>query len=318
VRQPSLSPDSSLNLPSGLAKFSSFEKLNLQGRGASGSVYRCSLPNGKLFALKEILLPTTQTERYVDLLKKEVALVTSLSHPHLTKYYASSVDEETSTARIFMEFIPNGSLGELVRAKPEPMSEALASKYVAQILSGLAYLHGKGVIHRDIKCDNILLANDGSAKISDFGAAKLLDNNSDTLHAAQTMIGTPYFMAPEMLMADYKGDSTGDDTGLLYGKRADIWSLGILTLELLNRGAMPWPPVANVGQLILHISSDGILPIIPSRLSPEATEFVTKCCERDASRRWRAAELLTHPWIEMFNGDNLAAMMSLSENDVDF
>ena len=291
----------------GLAKFAGYEKLNLVGRGANGSVFRCSLPSGKLFALKEILLPTNSPADFLDLIMKEVALVTSLDHPNLVKYYASSVDQKNGTANIFMEFIPNGSLGSMIRQMPEPMGEALASKYLRQVLLGLQYLHEKSVMHRDIKCDNVLLANDGSAKITDFGAAKLV--GADTMRGAQTMIGTPFFMAPEMLVG---GCGDDDEEALLYGKRADIWSLGIMTLELLEKGNMPWPNMQNIGQLILYISGDDAHPIIPDRLSAEAKDFILKCCERSPQSRWRASELLQHPWIANHAPNDLEPVESLS------
>ena len=298
-----------LSFPVSLARFASYERLNLVGRGASGSVYRCSLPNGKLFALKEILLPTNHAPNFVQLLLDEVALVASLDHPNLVKYYASAIDDKTGMASIFMEYVPNGSLGSLTRNMPEPIGEPLASKYLRQVLLGLQYLHDKSVMHRDIKCDNVLLASDGSAKITDFGAAKIV--GADTMRGAQTMIGTPFFMAPEMLMGGY-GDETDDQETLLYGKRADIWSLGIMTLELLERGNMPWPNMNNIGQLILHISTDGSLPIMPSRLSGECRDFVLKCCERSPQVRWRASELLSHPWITRYAPDELQQVESFS------
>jgi hypothetical protein len=290
-----------------LAKFAGYTKLNLVGRGANGSVYRCSTISGKLFALKEMLLPTNQASGLVDLIEKEVSLVTSLDHPNLVKYYASSIDLEKGIANIFMEFVPNGSLGSVVRQMPEPMDEALASKYLRQVLLGLSYMHEKGVMHRDIKCDNVLLASDGSAKITDFGAARIVES-SDTIRGAQTMIGTPYFMAPEMLL----GGGDDEDGMLLYGKRADIWSLGIMTLELLEKGSIPWPNMQNLGMLILHISTDGSLPIVPARLSAEARDFVSKCCERSPSLRWRASELLNHPWIVMHAPSDLEPRESFS------
>ena len=291
-------------------------------------MYCCSLPSGKLFALKEILLPLSRRREFVESLEKEVALVASLDHPNLVKYYSSAFDEKENVARIFMEFVPNGSLGAMVRSMSEPMGEALAAKYVRQALAGLQYLHDHGVMHRDIKCDNLLLANDGSVKIADFGAAKLIAGDSCLTgsgegkefqsHMTSTMIGTPCFMAPEMLsydagsggcdVEDSQSSSAASSSRQIYGKRADIWSLGIATLELLDGGRMPWPGdhMHNLGQLVLLISTDGALPTVPDRLSPAAKDFVYRCCERPPEKRWRASQLLEHEWITMHMFDGIS------------
>jgi serine/threonine protein kinase len=128
-------------------------------------------------------------------------------------------------------------------------------------------------------------------KLTDFGASKAVGQGTMASRGAQTMIGTPFFMAPEVLLSGEDSDVQG------YGKRADIWSLGITLLEMLQRGNTPWPPFPSTGAAFMHIASPDSLPIIPERLSDEGKDFMRRCCCRDPKQRATAEELLSHPWL---------------------
>lgn len=342
-----------------------YRQTKLIGRGANGSVYHCVLDNGLIIAVKEILF-TPASHEELEATMSEVALVSSLRHPNIVEYYTCTYEPADMRFSIFMELVSNGSLGDLVRSSPAPIPDSLARVYCKQITSALAYIHSRGIAHRDLKCDNLLLSSDGHLKLCDFGAAKHIGTQHSI--GAQTMIGTPFFMAPEILGStasptdaltdsghhqvpharpstaftnaslpsqadDADGsqtstivirreeggplslphastrasspvsaaggattnDRTADDTR--YGKRCDVWSLGISVLEMLNRGIAPWP-VQNVGATMLHIASPNGIPIYPSHLTPLARNFVECCCVRDPTKRWTSAELLKHPWLD--------------------
>lgn len=334
-----------------------YRQTKLLGRGANGSVYHAVLDDGTILAVKEVLFtPLSQEE--LEGAMSEVALVSSIRHPNIVEYYTSVFEPSDMRFSIFMELLSNGSLGDLVRSSPQPIADDLARTYTRQITTALAFIHRLGIAHRDLKCDNLLLSQDGNLKLCDFGAAK----NIGTQHSvgAQTMIGTPFFMAPEILgsaaaeaaansgaapLAGSGGsggttgsypkgqgtpppsasssdqekkkvatdhaattivsteDSSGESEESRYGKRCDVWSLGITVLEMLNCGVAPWP-VQSVGATMLHIASPNGVPIYPTHLTPLARSFVESCCVRDPRKRLTSAELLNHPWLAENGDDN--------------
>ncbi|CUI15053.1 protein kinase, putative [Bodo saltans] len=272
------------------------QRLKLLGRGANGSVYSCILPDGTLIAMKEVLLPSSSTSsgdatELFDGVMKEVSIVSSLDHPHVVRFFGSALEPEEHRLTIFMEMVPNGSLASMVRHMPEPMKEEVARVYVRQLVSALAYVHSRGVVHRDLKCDNLLVTGDGQLKLTDFGASKIVGMATMATRAAQTMVGTPHFMAPEILV----GGDDGFEGG--YGRRADVWSLGITVVEMMECGKAPWPDFPSTGAAFMHIATPGSLPIIPARFSNEARDLVMQCCRRDPAERPTSEALLSHPWL---------------------
>jgi serine/threonine protein kinase len=268
--------------------------LKVIGRGANGSVYTCSLSDGSVAAVKEVYLPDIgpsatdeQQTAVLEPLLREVEIVMSLEHPNIIEFYGSQIDRAQNRLLIFMELVPNGSLGAFVRSMKTPLLEETARVYAAQIVSALAYIHERNVMHRDLKCDNVLLTETGRVKLADFGASRVAKGGTA---GAKTLIGTPFFMAPELLNS---GDGVDDG----YGRRADVWSLGITILEMVNQGRMPWPEFPSINAAILHIASDDALPVVPAGLSQTFKEFISCCCCRDPLQRHTSAQLLAHPWL---------------------
>lgn len=158
---------------------------------------------------------------------------------------------------------------------------------------------------------NVLLAGEHRVMLSDFGASKIVGGGAGlTSRGAQTMIGTPCFMAPEVLLGGQSSTSMSSsmeniivnyDEG--YGRRADVWSLGIAILEMLECGKMPWPAAAmsSPGAILIHISDPSTLPVVPKRLSDAGKDFVRLCCIRDPLQRATCDELLQHPWLCLQN-----------------
>jgi serine/threonine protein kinase len=184
-----------------------------------------------------------------------------------------------------MEYVAGGSLQNLWKQFDGFPPNAIKS-YTKQILEGLDYLHGNNIAHRDIKGDNILVGNDGTVKLADFGCSKSLNDICSKTHGCQTMVGTPYWMAPEVIT---------EDSG--YGLKADIWSVGCTVVEM-HTGKPPWPEFNSMWAAIYHIANTKEKPSqIPEDLDEHAKHFLDQCFERDTNRRPGAKDLIVHKYL---------------------
>jgi serine/threonine protein kinase len=220
-----------------------------------------------------------------------VKIFNNLDHPNITKYLESECIE--NTLFIYLEYVPGGSLRYIID-KFGPLKENLIKKYLKQILDALEYLHSKKIVHRDIKCANILLDVKGNIKFSDFGCSgQMLDNefvnelssvgNSDEF--LDSLKGTLPWMAPEVVLQQK------------YGKRADIWSLGCTLIEL-STGQAPWGKLENFFQAMNKIGRSNDLPEIPTKISSNFKDFILKCLQRNPKDRMTATQLKEHPFIQ--------------------
>ncbi|CAI9787021.1 unnamed protein product [Fraxinus pennsylvanica] len=193
-----------------------WQKGELLGRGSFGSVYEGISDRGIFFAVKEVSLLDQGEEgkQSIVQLEQEIDLLSQFKHENIVQYYGATKDE--SNLYIFLELVTKGSLLSLYQKYN--LQDSQVSFYTRQILHGLKYLHDKDVVHRDIKCANILVDANGSVKLADFGLAK-----ATKLNDVKSCKGTAFWMAPEVVR------SRG------YGHAADIWSLGCTVLEMLTR-----------------------------------------------------------------------------------
>ncbi len=158
------------------------------------------------------------------------------------------------------------------------------------MLEGLKYLHARGIIHRDMKCANVLVDNMGIIKLSDFGASKRIFNpNSDSVldceTISKTFIGSPYWMAPEVIRK------------IGHGKSADIWSLGCCVIEMLT-SKPPWSEHGNDAKTIMRtIINSSCPPRYPHNISTECEQFLNFCFDQDQNNRPSADDLLLHPFV---------------------
>ncbi|KAK4684745.1 hypothetical protein P7C73_g5422, partial [Tremellales sp. Uapishka_1] len=271
--------------PKDIAPDRLYEKLEIAGKGAYGAVYRGRhIQTGHIVALKIINLDTEDDD--VGDIQKEVSLLQQLmsgitAAPNIIKYYASLM--EGPRVWIVMEYAEGGSIHTLSRA--QPLKELHICLIVRELLLALAFLHKNGVIHRDIKAANILLTTSPlRILLCDFGVSALLPSSTSK---RSTFVGTPYWMAPEVITE-----------GRLYDSKADIWSLGITLLEMAyGEPPMSGQPAARAVMLI------GDKNMRAPRLegthwSKEMREFVIGCLNEEPGDRLPAEELSKMKWIK--------------------
>ena len=260
------------------------------GKGACGHVYKgLNHETGQFVAIKQIPLCDV-TEDILETTVAEIELMKGLDHPAIVQYLESLKDDQF--LYIIMEFIENGSLAGIIK-KFGKLHESLVKRYIRQVLMGLAYLHAQGVVHRDIKGANILITKDGFAKLSDFGVARKLNQESKEL----SVVGTPYWMAPEVIEMAAASQAS------------DIWSVGCTVIELLF-GRPPYFDLPPMSALFRIVQDEH--PPIPSECSSELKGFLMQCFRRDVGLRSHAQTLLSHDWLNDSNEDSTHLPSTLS------
>ncbi|XP_011036786.1 PREDICTED: mitogen-activated protein kinase kinase kinase 2-like isoform X1 [Populus euphratica] len=263
-----------------------YRKGELIGCGAFGHVYMgMNFDSGELLAIKQVSIAANGATRekaqaHIRELEEEVRLLQNLSHPNIVRYLG--VVQEEETINILLEFVPGGSISSLL-GKFGPFPEPVIRTYTKQLLLGLEYLHNNGIMHRDIKGANILVDNKGCIKLADFGASKQVVELA-TVSGAKSMKGTPYWMAPEVIL----------QTGHSFS--ADIWSVGCTVIEMAT-GKPPWSQQYQEVAALFYIGSTKSHPEIPNHLIPEAKDFLLKCLHKEPDMRPEASKLLQHPFV---------------------
>ncbi|KAG2230047.1 kinase-like domain-containing protein [Thamnidium elegans] len=247
------------------------------GEGASGSVYKARKISSQQdsVAIKQIHLKRQVRK---DLIVDEVRMgKDNQDHKNMVQHVESFIWK--NDVWIVMEYMEGGSLTDIVTQNY--MAEPEIATVCLQVLTGLAYLHAKGIIHRDIKSDNILIGMQGQIKLSDFGYCAQIDTRRSK---RTTLAGTPCWMAPEVIQRKE------------YGPSVDIWSLGITAIEMVE--GTP-PHLENPEHAIRLLTTERVSPSLkdPDQLSLQFRDFLGKCLQFNAEKRPTASELLAHPFL---------------------
>ncbi|KAL0017315.1 hypothetical protein SO802_004384 [Lithocarpus litseifolius] len=274
-----------------------WQKGRLIGRGTFGSVYLATnRETGALCAMKEVdLIPDDpKSAECVKQLEQEIKILGQLKHPNIVQYYGSEIIDDHFY--IYLEYVHPGSVNKYVQEHFGAMTESVVRNFTRHILSGLAYLHSKKTIHRDIKGANLLVDALGVVKLADFGVAKHLTGQSCNL----SLKGSPYWMAPEVMQAALNKDANPD-----LALAVDIWSLGCTIIEMLN-GKPPWSDFTGPQAMFKVLNRT---PPIPETLSSEGKDFLHCCFRRNPAERSTAAKLLEHPFVRNSYDQNVAVSM---------
>uniref|UniRef100_A0A8C7MIK6 non-specific serine/threonine protein kinase n=1 Tax=Oncorhynchus kisutch TaxID=8019 RepID=A0A8C7MIK6_ONCKI len=250
------------------------------GDGAFGKVYKAQNKQTGILAAAKVI--DTKTEEELEDYMVEIDILASCDHHNIVKLLDAFYYDGKLWVRMLSMCLCGPGPSELERPLTEPQIRVVCK----QTLQALLYLHDNKVIHRDLKAGNILLSLNGDVKLADFGVSA---KNTKTLQRRDSFIGTPYWMAPEVVMCETFKDRP-------YDYKADIWSLGVTLIEM----AQIEPPnhEMNPMRVLLKIAkADPPTLMQPSRWSPEFSDFLRKCLDKNVDNRWNVAQLLQHPFL---------------------
>ena len=254
-------------------QFSHYQILDRLGEGGMGVVYKADDTKlGRSVALKFLAPHLLEDEDARKRFEREARAAASLDHPNICTTY--EIDEADGQTYLAMAYIDGPSLAEKIKERPLPLNEAL--DLAIQIAEGLQEAHDKGVVHRDIKPQNIMLTAKGQVKIMDFGLASLAGRSR--LTKSGTTLGTPAYMSPEQLEAKE------------VDRRADIWALGCVLYEMLTQRT---PFDADYEQAIAYgILNEAHEPVTARRsgLPVEIDRIVAKALAKERDQRYQHAD----------------------------
>ena len=296
-----------------------YTKLNLIGKGSFGAVYqvRHTQKGGETLVLKEVQTKGLASSE-IRATKQEISVLKRVKHPHIIGYV--NTFEENGVVSIVMEYASGGDLGRLIAKRKQEkgarFTETEIRRYATQLGSALEYLHGDvHLLHRDIKPKNVFLSGSGDVRLGDFGLSKVLSNSSGV---AETQVGTPLYMSPELC------------AGKPYDRSADVWAFGCTLYEAMSFEP-PWNELTTpdggleggMKGLLKHIKHNSLnIMALRSHYSEELATTLDKLLAKSASQRLSLSALLTqlteapkHPASWGLSAEAMAALEAASASN---
>ena len=248
------------------------------GRGGMGVVYKARhIRLNRTCALKMILAGAHASPQEANRFVTEAEAIARLEHPSIVRIH--QIGDAAGLPFLELEYISGGGLDQQLDGTPWPAMRS--ARLAEQVSLGIAEAHRLGIVHRDLKPSNVLLAADGTPKVSDFGLAKLLDSKSG-LTRSESVMGSPSYMAPEQAEGHAKGA----------GPAVDVYAVGAILYELLTGR----PPFRGTTALETLEQVKANEPVPPSRLVPAVPRDIEticlKCLQKEAAKRYQTAQAL--------------------------
>jgi len=242
-----------------------YEMIDIIGKGGMGTVYKArQISLNRTVAIKVLSVELASDKGFIERFDREASALACLSHPNIVPIIDKGTCE--GTYYFVMDFVKGTTLREMLKSGKLPIKEAIAISL--QICRALAHAHSKGVIHRDMKPENVLLDGEGNARIVDFGLADMVGHTGlGTLTGSGMAMGTAHYMAPEQRKDAKRADG-----------RADIYSMGIIFYEMLT-GEIPQGHFRKPSELVQGISGG-------------FDKIVIKCLQTEPDSRYQSAEEL--------------------------
>ncbi|KAF5464130.1 hypothetical protein F2P56_014235 [Juglans regia] len=278
--------------PIGPEHYTLFEEV---GQGVSASVHRALCkPFDEIVAIK--ILDFERGNCDLNSISREAQTMVLVDHPNVLKSHCSFVSDHNLW--VVMPFMAGGSCLHILKAAyPDGFEEVVIATILREVLKGLEYLHHHGHIHRDVKAGNILIDARGAIKLGDFGVSACLFDSGDRQRVRNTFVGTPCWMAPEV-MEQLHG----------YDFKADIWSFGITALELAHGHApfSKYPPM-KVLLMTLQNAPPGLDYERDRKFSKSFKQMIASCLVKDPSKRPSAKKLLRHSFFKQARSNDYIA-----------
>jgi len=267
-----------------------YEVLEELGRGGMGVVYKArQVSLNRVVALK-LLLAGRGTVTELERFRAEAEAVGRLQHANIVAVY--EIGELDGRPYYTLEFCPNGSLAKKLAGNPLRSREA--AEVVEHVARAMTAVHGAGIVHRDLKPHNVLIAVDGTPKVTDFGVAK---TGTDSHTQTGAILGTPSYMAPEQAIGDSRR----------VGPQADVWALGAILYECLT-GRPPFLAPTPVETMRQVLDQDPLPPRALNRqIDPDLEKIVLKCLEKDPALRYPTAADLAADLRRYRDGEPIVA-----------